>query len=203
MPPEHRDVPITRDDGSPGFVSGRVVTHLSDESYISCSPAECINRIADVSDYRRHAQTCWFPSLVNNIVARLEFDFDDQGTLRFHATVEDSAGQVRYGAKNIGYRFNGRELVIDSFFATSSVEGGENRAIQINGFTTDGDGTLPFVRGTTYGKPGFNAKSTVSVIVGTMKDGKFLAKAGSRSYVGGTIACLTKTERTNFNKVGE
>ncbi|MEQ1877775.1 MAG: hypothetical protein ABL958_14115 [Bdellovibrionia bacterium] len=202
--PEGRRVLTVQQEGKPLTVNGRDLTHLSDESYLSCSSPACINRIADVSEYRHHASKCWFPSLSSVLVARLEFDFDDQGTLKFYATIDDNGGgQIHYGATNIGYKFDGRALLVDGFVAATSIDGGENRAIRLSGYTTDGRGSLPFVKGTTYGKPGFNAKSTVSVEFGTMKDGKFTTSGNARANVGGTIACLTKTERTNFDNAGE
>jgi hypothetical protein len=203
--PKHMQPEVsTQQDGKELTVRGIELTYLSDESYISCSDPRCLNRIADESDYRRHTRDCWIPSLTQNIVSRLEFKFEHNGTLTFLATInENGQGQMVYGAQNIGYKFDGFRLEIKSFIATTSIINGENRSIQISGYaagTGDNTGNLKLERGKTYDQSGYVTKVTPVISFGTIKDGHFVAGQSGRVYVGGVTACLTPTDAINFGR---
>lgn len=182
------------------FVKGNSLTYLSDESYIACADPRCLNRIASIEDYRHHAETCWLKTLATALISRLEFRFDEDGFLKFIATIEENGqGQVIYGATNIGYNFDGSRLQIQEFTATT--EGG--RAIRVAGYTTGSEvdnGKLQLRTAKTYGKDGFILKVTPEISFGTIKNGAFAPDQSGRVYVGGSvISCLTPTTNENFH----
>jgi hypothetical protein len=177
-------------------LNGKDLTHLSDNRYLSCATPDCIRQISTIEDYDRFAKTCWVKTLSTE-VAKFEFSFGANGNLRFIAEISG----VLYGAKNIGYNFDGKnKLSIDPFIAASVINGKENRALMINGIpfnAEQGDGIHVALRNPEGG--GRNPlKSIMTIDAGTLKQGRFVSNNSMRRYVGSTIAQLKPIEATHF-----
>ncbi len=192
MPEEFRTV-TARQNGKDIRVAGLELTHLSDESYISCSNPACIDMIAGISEYAHHAQTCWFPSISTEITSRLEFHFSKTGRLDFKATTNrGSEEQNIYLAKNIEYNLDSEGRLLISPFLATTIENDVKLALSVSGLSSkpENGNAIPLRQGTVYGKPGFNLKATMVVEFGELVESEFTPAAPGRFYVGGTIAGL-------------
>ncbi|HEX4926082.1 MAG TPA: hypothetical protein VFV50_18460 [Bdellovibrionales bacterium] len=187
--PEERKVNTVSVNGRTERVNPREMTHLSDDNYIGCANPACVRKIAHPSEMYRFNSECWATSLSPE-VARFDFSFDDRGNLSFIARID----QIRYGAKFIGYRFDGRRtLYIEPFLAAAIINGGESRALSVGGYILDGedDGSIRATVGEAFGAhEAFILKSTIAIDLGQVRDGQFASSNVGRRYVGGITAAM-------------
>lgn len=188
LPDDRKNATITV-NGRNERIIGRETTHLSDDNYLACANPRCVRKIAHPSEMYRFNSECWSTSLSPE-VARFDFNFDERGNLSFIARIDE----IRYGARYIGYRFDGRRhLHIEPFLAAAVINGGESRALSVGGYVLDAedDGSIHATLGETYGvQNGFHLKTIIAIDLGQVKEGQFASSNVGRRYVGGITSAL-------------